>query len=105
MTDPVDALEALVKMRERGLVTDEEYQSKRADILARLGPPPAPASPPPAIATPSQTTPPVVDAKKAEKQRNQRVGCLTILAVIGLLYIVGKSSGDPRCPHRLNRHE
>jgi hypothetical protein len=33
----VEALEQLVVMRERGLITEEEFQGKRAEILSRVG--------------------------------------------------------------------
>jgi hypothetical protein len=35
--DPVEALEALARMRDRGLVTEPEYEAKRTQILSRLG--------------------------------------------------------------------
>lgn len=56
MTDPVASLEALTKMRERGLVTDDEYAAKRSAILGRLGAdaPAAPAHVPPEPGAPWQ---------------------------------------------------
>lgn len=35
--DPVSSLEALVKMRERNLITEAEYQAKRTELLAGMG--------------------------------------------------------------------
>jgi hypothetical protein len=33
---PADALQALVAMKNRGLVTDDEYEAKRLELLARI---------------------------------------------------------------------
>ena len=35
-TDPISALETLASMRDRGLITSEEYEAKRAQVLERL---------------------------------------------------------------------
>jgi hypothetical protein len=35
--DPVDALTQLATMRERGLITAEEYDAKKAELLGRIG--------------------------------------------------------------------
>ncbi|HEY8237890.1 MAG TPA: hypothetical protein VIF63_00500 [Candidatus Limnocylindrales bacterium] len=43
MNDPADALESLTKMRNRRLITEQEFQAKRTEIMARL----TPALPPP----------------------------------------------------------
>lgn len=34
--DPVDALTKLKEMKDAGLITDEEYETKKSDILSRL---------------------------------------------------------------------
>jgi hypothetical protein len=34
--DPVEAMKRLRAMREEGLITDSEYESKRAEIVARM---------------------------------------------------------------------
>ena len=44
MSDPVNALEQLAVMRERQLVTEAEYQAKRAEILGRIAGPAQQAS-------------------------------------------------------------
>jgi hypothetical protein len=34
--DPLDQIEKLGKLRDSGLVTQEEFEAKKADLLARL---------------------------------------------------------------------
>jgi hypothetical protein len=73
MNDPVASLEALTRMRERGLVDEAEYQAKRAEILGRLGgpaPSPAPA-PAPAPGSPWQRLVRVYHARSEPEAEQQ----------------------------------
>ncbi len=89
MADPVSALEQLVTMRERGLITEEEFQAKRAEVLERMRPVPAPAAPPPpAVATAAKKT-----------NTSGALGCLVIVLVGSALYAVfGHGGPGPTAP-------
>lgn len=95
-TDPVAALEQLAVMRERGLVTAEEYDAKRAEILARLNqqaPPGPPAAPP--IAPPFRAAPP----PPAKKEGSAAGGAiLLILIIAGAWWFFGRDSGGGGAP-------
>lgn len=91
MNDPVEALESLVRMRERGLITDDEYQAKRAEVLARVGPTSAaPTAAPPAVATPP--------AAKAAKKGNPILAVVVIVIVAWILWPKGGSTGTSPQP-------
>jgi hypothetical protein len=92
MADPVSALEALVAMRERQLISDEEYQSKRAEILSQLnGTPPAPEPP-----TSTSDPPPSEYPERMTdwKRFALLIFALVALAVVAIVYLVVKSGID-----------
>jgi putative oligomerization/nucleic acid binding protein len=98
----IDALEQLAVMRERGLVTEAEYQAKREEILARLAAPlvTRPIQPAPRPAPVAPTTQP---DKKATRGQ-QLVGAMVVL---GLLWIVGRVAGvgDTGTPRPLETYK
>ncbi len=83
MTGPVEALDQLAVMRDRGLITEAEYDARRAAILERL----APGPPPPPV-------PPAVDRRALTDQYRAQEGwwCLQVVILVGgavLGWVVG----------------
>jgi len=100
--DPVVALEQLAIMRERGLVTAQEYEAKRAEILARLNQPtsratPAPLTPRPIAPPPARAAAP---APTREGSNAARGTLLLILIIAGAWWFFGRNSdgGSPIVP-------
>jgi len=94
--DPVAALEQLAIMRERGLVTAEEYDAKRADILARLSQP-APSTlaqeAARAVERPAAAAP-AAAAKPAKKESSAAGGAVLLVLIIGgAWWFFGRGSG------------
>lgn len=87
--DPVAALEQLGAMKERGLITDEEYAAKRAEILAQMNAPSAAPTPP--VAPPAATPP-----APAKKQASPAVGCAGAVVLLVAAYLLfGKGTRMP----------
>ena len=98
-TDPVAALEQLAVMRERGLVTDAEYDTKRTEILARLNQQPASQPTPAPIAVPPVRAAAPPPAKKASSASGGAV--LLILIIAGAWWFFNQDSsggGSPIVP-------
>lgn len=82
--DPVASLEALVRMRERNLITEAEFQTKRHEILSRMGG----SGEMPVVAAAASPQPPQVSARSKSKQ-NPLVGFIVLAVLVWLVWPKG----------------
>ena len=83
----VDALEQLAAMRERGLITEEEFQAKRSDILDRLRDPPPGSSALADLVRVESVGAPLPDPPAKAKSGNTAGGLVVLLVILGAIAV------------------
>jgi hypothetical protein len=98
--DAVSALEQLAVMKARGLVTDAEYEAKRAAILDRLNQPASPTLAEEAARAAATSAPPPAPAAQPAKKEGSAAGGLVLLILIigGGWWFFGRGTGGDNTP-------
>lgn len=99
MTDHIDALERLQKLRESGAITDAEFETEKARLMAPPPAPPAASYPPPGFPPPPQgfAPPPLPEpATRSSMAPWLWIGGTAIVILVGVVVFLLVGRNDAR---------